>query len=137
MYIICKQRCEGKPYDLIVESARTGTRILTGANARHIADSTRKLGVEIYPYIEYTSSYFTKHSNLSSKDIDLVDFNEKKGTTVVKWKDGSITKVKVQTDKGDRYDAETGLAMCIAKKALGNKGSFNEVFKKWLPEKTK
>ena len=25
------------------------------------------------------------------------------------------------------------MAMCIAKKALGNKGNFNEVFKKWLP----
>lgn len=27
-----------------------------------------------------------------------------------------------------------GNAMCIAKEALGNKGNFNEVFKKFLPK---
>lgn len=67
-------------------------------------------------------------------DIELVNFNEKKGVTVVKWKDGTISKVKVQTDKGDVYNPELGLAMCIAKKAMGNKGNFNDVFKKWMPE---
>ena len=67
-------------------------------------------------------------------DIELVNFNEKKGVTVVKWKDGTISKVKVQTDKGDVYNPELGLAMCIAKKAMGNKGNFNDIFKKWMPE---
>lgn len=52
--------------------------------------------------------------------------------TIVMWGDGTKTVVKCQD--GDFYDPEKGLAMAIAKKALGNKGNFNEVFKKWLPE---
>lgn len=75
-----------------------------------------------------------KNNTINPDDIVLVNFNPDKATTVVKWKDGTITKVKAQADKGDTYNAETGLAMCICKKALGNKGNFNEVFKKWLPE---
>ena len=49
--------------------------------------------------------------------------------TIVFWEDDTKTVVKCQ--KGDKYDKEHGLAVAIAKKALGNKGNFNEVFKKW------
>ena len=55
--------------------------------------------------------------------------------TVVMWEDGTKTVVKCQ--RGDTYSKETGLALCIAKKYLGNKGNFHEVFKKWIPEETK
>lgn len=55
--------------------------------------------------------------------------------TVVLWEDGTKTVVKCQ--EGDEYSKETGLALCIAKKALGNQGNFNEVFKKWIPEEKK
>lgn len=60
--------------------------------------------------------------------IEKVIFNNP--ATIVLWADGTKTVVKRQ--KGDRYDKEKGLAMCIAKKALGNKGNFNNVFKEWL-----
>lgn len=62
--------------------------------------------------------------------IKEVIFNDP--ATVVIWSDGSKTVVKCQP--GDTYSKETGLALCIAKKYLGNKGNFNEVFKKWIPE---
>lgn len=52
--------------------------------------------------------------------------------TIVFWEDGTKTVVKCQD--GDVYDPEKGLAMAISKKALGNKGNYCEVFKKWLPE---
>lgn len=52
--------------------------------------------------------------------------------TVVMWEDGTKTMIKCQD--GDTYSAETGLALCIAKKALGNMPNFNNVFKKWIPE---
>ena len=52
--------------------------------------------------------------------------------TIVLWDDGTKTVVKCQP--GDEYNAELGLAMCISKKYFGNKGNFNEVFKKWIPE---
>lgn len=54
--------------------------------------------------------------------------------TVVIWEDGTKTMVRCQD--GDEYSAETGLALCIAKKALGNMPNFNNVFKKWIPETT-
>ena len=75
-----------------------------------------------------------KIERINPEDIKLVNFNKEKGTTVIKWKDGTITKVKVQINMGDTYNPEMGMAMCICKKALGNKGNFNEVFKKWLPK---
>ena len=62
--------------------------------------------------------------------IDNVIFNDP--ATIVFWNDGSKTVVKCQ--EGDTFSKETGLAMAIAKKALGNKGRFNETFKQWIPE---
>ena len=50
--------------------------------------------------------------------------------TIVFWSDGSKTVVKSYLDD---YDPEKGLAMAIAKKALGNEGNYYNVFKKWLP----
>ena len=52
--------------------------------------------------------------------------------TVVMWEDGTKTMVRCQP--GDVYSAETGLALCIAKKAFGNMPNFNNVFHKWIPE---
>jgi hypothetical protein len=63
-------------------------------------------------------------------EIDRVIFN--KPATIVIWADGTKTVVKCQD--GDVYSKETGLALCIAKKALGNKGNFNDIFHEWIPE---
>ena len=62
--------------------------------------------------------------------IKDVIFNDP--ATIVLWVDGTKTVVKCQD--GDVYSKDVGLALCFAKKALGNKGNFNEVFKKWIPE---
>lgn len=51
--------------------------------------------------------------------------------TIVFWTDNTKTVVKC---KGEDYDPEKGLAMCICKKVLGDKGNYYEVFKKWLPK---
>ena len=63
-------------------------------------------------------------------EIKGVIFNDP--ATIVLWADGTKTVVKCQ--EGDLYSEELGLAMCFAKKALGNKGNFNNVFHKWIPE---
>lgn len=68
--------------------------------------------------------------NRSNDPIEKVIFNDP--ATIVIWKDKTKTVVKCQ--EGDIYSPELGLAMCISKKYLGNKGNFNEVFKKWIPE---
>ena len=62
--------------------------------------------------------------------IKQVIFHEP--ATIVYWTDGTRTVVKCQD--GDIYDPEKGLAMAICKKALGNKGNYCKVFKRWLPE---
>lgn len=84
----------------------------------------------------------TEHSintdSSSPKDgyIDQVWFNPAKGTTVVRWTDGSKTIVRCQ--EGDSFDKEKGLALCYMKRTLDNKGNFNETLKKWCPiEETK
>jgi len=62
--------------------------------------------------------------------IKKVIFNDP--ATIVIWSDNTKTVVKCQP--GDTYSKELGLAMCISKKYLGNKGNFNEIFKKYIKE---
>ena len=74
---------------------------------------------------------------MGGKDMRLpkikdVIFN--KPATIVIWADGSKTMVKC--GEGDIYDLEKGLAMAIVKKAYGNKGNYNDIFKKWLPKES-
>lgn len=87
-------------------------------------------------FIDYVRRCLEKSTTSQKRDavnpmaIDRVIFNDP--ATIVIWADGTKTVVKCQD--GDVYSRETGLALCIAKKALGNKGSFNDVFHKWIPE---
>lgn len=66
-----------------------------------------------------------KQAKKSPLPIKKVHFNDP--YTIVIWNDG--TKTIVKTQNNEVYDAEKGLAMCISKKALGNKGNYYEVFK--------
>lgn len=70
---------------------------------------------------------FMSESNLV--EIKNVIFNPP--ATIVFWTDNSKTVVKAENEA---FDPEKGLAMAIAKKALGNKGNYYETFKKWLPK---
>lgn len=63
-------------------------------------------------------------------DIKKVIFNAP--CTIVLWCDD--TKTIVRCGEDDIFDPEKGLAIAISKKALGNKGNYYEVFKKWLPK---
>ena len=62
--------------------------------------------------------------------IENVIFNPP--ATIVFWGDDSKTVVKCQPN--DTFSRETGLAMAIAKKVYGNKGNYNNVFRKWVPK---
>ena len=68
--------------------------------------------------------------NGSWLEIKDVIFNDP--ATIVFWADGEKTVVKCS--ENDVYDPEKGLAMAIAKRALGNKGKYYDIFKKWVPE---
>ena len=60
-------------------------------------------------------------------DIKNVIYNGP--ATIVIWADDTKTIVKAQS--GELVDYEKGLAMAIAKKALGNQGNYYDTFKKW------
>lgn len=79
----------------------------------------------------YAAHNYCAHDTVNSSRtmIKKVIFNNP--ATIVFWSDGSKTVVKSHLDD---YDPEKGLAMAIAKKALGNEGNYYNVFKKWLPK---
>ena len=94
-------------------------------------------------YLSYTrekpisySEMFAK-ADLSQNKLELnfknqikkVIFNDP--ATIVFWNDGSKTVTKC--GEMDIYDPEKGLAMCFAKRLLGNEGNYYNVFKQWLP----
>ena len=83
--------------------------------------------------------------------IKRVIFNNP--ATIVFWNDGEKTVVRCMDNveirekvvhgrkkkfmvpmPSENYSKEIGLAMCIAKKAFGNTGAFNDVFKAFIPE---
>lgn len=61
---------------------------------------------------------------ISIKDVIFND-----PATIVFWSDGTKTVVKAVNEP---FDKEKGLAMAIAKKYFGNKGSYYNNIKKWL-----
>ena len=66
---------------------------------------------------------------LSVPLIKKVIFNDP--ATIVLWSDNTKTVVKCENEE---YDKEKGLAMAIAKKALGNKGNYYNAIKKWTEQ---
>ena len=86
----------------------------------------------VYGYVS-ANEKTTERSNYMPTDIrrfiKKVKFNPP--ATIVFWTDNTKT---VEKCSGEDYDPEKGLAMCICKKMLGNKGNYYEVFKKWLPK---
>lgn len=96
--------------------------------------STTNIYDEIFRDVRNADPHMFRRNWLWSFDtrpkIKKVIFNEP--ATIVIWSDNTKTIVKCQ--EGDTYSKELGLAMCIAKKYLGNKSNFNNEFKKWIPK---
>ena len=65
----------------------------------------------------------------STPKIERVIFHDP--ATIVYWKDGTKTVVKAQNEK---FDKEKGMLAAIAKKVYGNKGSFNNIIKRFTAE---
>lgn len=78
--IICKGRGQGKTRDLILESARTGTPILTAYDSRYIVQQAQDMGIKIkQPMTRREYEYFRRNGSLSWRNwngkllIDEVD----------------------------------------------------------------
>ena len=78
------------------------------------------------------TSYIRERSSTNEDPIKNVIYDGP--ATIVFWADGTKTVVKCD---GEEYDPEKGLAMAMVKKALGNKGNYYNIFKKWVPTSEK
>ena len=74
-------------------------------------------------------AYNNMYKLAMARSIKNVIFNDP--ATIVYWEDGTKTVVKAEDEL---FDPEKGLAMAIAKKYLGNKGNYYDIFRKWLPK---
>ena len=81
---------------------------------------------------EITSAQLLDAPHKPDGDVENIWLNEYKGVVVVKWADGTKTKVRCQD--GEEFDAEKGIALCFMKKAFNNRGCYNDIFKKYIEE---
>ena len=89
---------------------------------------------ELYKFINGTAIIPLSQQKLKPQIKDVI-FNDP--ATIVFWSDGTKTVVKTQDNEmGDHeiYDPEKGLAMAIAKKALGNNREYYHTFLHWLKQ---
>ena len=87
------------------------------------------VGSVVATYIDYSAVTKAFDNWCMNNIIKKVIFSDP--CTIVIWNDGTKTIVRCTDEK---FDKEKGLAMCIAKKSLGNKGKYYDVFKKWIEE---
>lgn len=85
-----------------------------------------------------TSTYYGYHGGFTTwrneyqKERDKFDIKDvifNNPATIVLWADGTKTVVKAENEE---FDPEKGLAMAIAKKALGNNYDYYDIFKKYV-----
>lgn len=79
------------------------------------------------PSTEVSFKCYSQEPKPTLPEIKKVVFNNP--ATIILWDDGTKTVVKAHNEE---YDPEKGLAIAIAKKALGNKGNYYETIKKWV-----
>lgn len=97
----------------------------------------KKLAKEVSDYLlrkERSMNTYVSGIEIGGRRFTLYDYFRIKRVifndpaTIVLWEDGTKTVVKCM--EGDTYSEEIGLAMCICKKALGDK--FHRTFSKWV-----
>lgn len=104
---------------------------VTCKNASHfVPKDEARFGSSCPNPAPYHPTRYTRYENMSGNKIpDIKDVIFNPPATIVLWQDGTKTVVKAGDDA---FDPEKGLAMAISKKALGNKGSYYNTFKKWV-----
>ena len=80
------------------------------------------------PDVNHKSTCIKEKTSKPIPAIKDVIFNPP--ATIIIWEDK--TKTVVKCGENDIYDPEKGMAMAISRKALGDRGSYYNVFEKWL-----
>jgi hypothetical protein len=119
----------------------TDKNLMVGATYEIVADGTTAYNtpVIVTGYLNsaprgiqlrtITSAKLLNAPKRPESKIEKVIFNEDKLTTVVLWTDGTKTIVRCQP--GDTFNKETGIAMAFMKRCYGNRGCYNEEFKRF------
>lgn len=121
-----KKMDKGGHFENLTETAKKV--LLDSINKENKMDDTPAIAL----YADWINKNKEKDMRIAF-GIKKVIFN--KPATIVYWTDG--TKTVVKCGEKEVFDPEKGLAMAFAKKALGNKGSYYNVFKKNIPEEEK
>lgn len=135
--------CKGCKHNIPGSFTRRCFTCCFGSNYEKLGIFTRPDEINCSQVDEFTKWCKEEYNIFMNKLLGGVDmglprikdviFN--KPATIVMWADGTKTVVKCGED--DIYDPEKGLAMAIVKKAYGNKGTYNNIFKKWLTKEVK
>jgi hypothetical protein len=83
----------------------------------------------IYGIKAFTTYNPDRKDSINEGKVQIKDVIFNPPATIVFWSDDSKTVVKAENE---RYDPEKGLAMAIAKRALGNQGNYFDTFKKYV-----
>lgn len=127
-------------YDSGVISASYNDSIIDNITSTLSYSIDREAAREIWNKVQEYHDQDVREQELYEKDLAIarnkklrnkikrVEFN--KPWTIVIWNDGTVTRCKCQ--KGDKFNKETGLAICIAKKFYAeNENIYHEMVRKW------
>jgi hypothetical protein len=131
-----KEYSYGWGYDTSQDATRMPAEFYNRKETNEVKHTMDYKDYRIKQKIEYNKIASNRGYFNASLIVDLSDSIEdvihNDPATIIFWKDGTKTVVKCQ--ENDEYSPTVGFAMAVCKKVFGNKGHFNEVFKKWVPE---
>lgn len=120
-----------KSYDIYWDSARNA---YIKKNGRYHQDALDNARYAAQAQAMYNRTYEKEaRAAMSTASIKNVIFTPP--ATIVYWSDGSKTVVKCS--EKDVFDPEKGLAMAIAKRCGGNKGSYYKEIQSWVEKSGK
>jgi len=119
---------KGGVYDIVADNR---TRYDNSITVIEDNVSPKELPAGVY-IREITSAKIVGAPPKPTGGVENIYLNEDKGVVVIKWVDGTKTKVKCQDN--EPFDAEKGIALCFMKRAFHNRGCYNDVFKKYIGE---
>lgn len=120
-----------KSYDIYWDSARNA---YIKKNGRYHQDALDNARYAAQAQAMYNRTYEKEaRAAMSTASIKNVIFAPP--ATIVYWSDGSKTVVKCS--EKDVFDPEKGLAMAIAKRCGGNKGSYYKEIQSWVEKSEK
>lgn len=120
-----------KSYDIYWDSARNA---YIKKNGRYHQDALDNARYAAQAQAMYNRTYEKEaRAAMSTASIKNVIFDPP--ATIVYWSDGSKTVVKCS--EKDAFDPEKGLAMAIAKRCGGNKGSYYKEIQSWVEKSGK